>query len=327
MIEFGFHASHEQHSPGELLRLAALAEQAGFNSAMCSDHFHPWSVRYGQSGYAWSWLGAALQRTSLSFGTVTAPGYRYHPAIVAQGASTLAQMFPGRFWLAIGSGEALNEAITGAPWPAKPERNARLKEAADVLRALWAGETVNHDGQVRVRGAKLYSRAEQPPLLLGAALSVETARWMAPWVDGLITAGTSSRDLRDLVDAFRTSGGEGKPLYLQAAVCHAPTRAAALAEAHDRWRQAALQPAQLADIATPEEFDEASRDVDPESLAETLRVSDSMAEIYDGMMRDGELGFDKIFVHHVGHRSEQFIEEFAEHAGLSAPAAESAAAT
>src|SRR5690606_31483102 len=112
----GFHASHEQIDPGSLLKAVKLAEAAGFDAAMSSDHFAPWSERQGQSGFAWSWLGAAMQATSLPFGIVTAPGQRYHPAIVAQGAATLCQMFPDRFWMALGSGEAANEHITGDRW-------------------------------------------------------------------------------------------------------------------------------------------------------------------------------------------------------------------
>ena len=138
----GFHASHEQIDPRSLLAAVQAAEAAGFQAAMCSDHFSPWSARQGESGFAWSWLGAALQATSLSFGVVNAPGQRYHPAIIAQAAATLAQMFPDRFWVALGSGEAMNEHITGERWPAKSVRNARLRECVDIMRALFAGETV-----------------------------------------------------------------------------------------------------------------------------------------------------------------------------------------
>src|SRR5688500_7810623 len=109
----GFHCSHEQQSPSTLLRIASRAAQAGFTVAMCSDHFHPWREQQGLSGFAWSGVGPALQATGMSFGTVCAPGQRYHPAVVAQAAATLSEMFPDRFWLALGSGEALNESITG----------------------------------------------------------------------------------------------------------------------------------------------------------------------------------------------------------------------
>src|SRR5690606_36564465 len=139
MTIVGFHASHEQLPPSRLLRDVQDAEAAGFDAAMCSDHFSPWITRQGHSGYAWSWLGAALAATRLPFGVVSAPGQRYHPAVAAQKAATLAEMFPGRFWMALGSGQLLNEHITGDRWPPKPERQARLRECVDIFRALFAG--------------------------------------------------------------------------------------------------------------------------------------------------------------------------------------------
>ena len=123
----------------------ARAEAAGFACASASDHFHPWSERQGWSNFVWSWLGAAMERTQLPFRTVSAPGYRYNPAILAQAGATLSFMYPERLWMALGTGQRLNEAITGVPWPQKDERNARLKECVDIIRALWAGETVTHD--------------------------------------------------------------------------------------------------------------------------------------------------------------------------------------
>ena len=119
-----------------------------------------------------------MQATSLPFRIVCAPGQRYHPAIIAQAAATLAQMFPNRFWLTVGSGQALNEHITGEKWLVKSDRNARLKECVDIIRALWVGETVTHRGLVCVEEAKLYTRAEKPPLIIGAAITAETARWV-----------------------------------------------------------------------------------------------------------------------------------------------------
>ena len=130
----GFHASHEQFPPSELLDLARLAEAVGFDCAMSSDHFRPWGTQQGQSGYAWSWLGAAMAATRLPFGVISAPGYRHHPAILAQAAATLAEMFPGRFWLALGSGQRLNEDITGLAWPERRWR-ARTTSGAPTC---WA---------------------------------------------------------------------------------------------------------------------------------------------------------------------------------------------
>jgi coenzyme F420-dependent glucose-6-phosphate dehydrogenase len=207
VARIGYHASHEQYAPGALLEYVQAAEAAGFDAAMCSDHFFPWSDQQGQSAFAFAWLGAALQATSLSFGSVCAPGQRYHPAIVAQAAATLAAMYPGRYWIALGSGQNLNEHITGDRWPVKAERNARLKESVDVMRALFAGEMVTHHGLVTVEDACLYTRPAEPPPIVGAAVTPETARWVGSWADALITIAGPRGEMRE-VDAFREGGGE-----------------------------------------------------------------------------------------------------------------------
>src|SRR5688572_19940060 len=189
---------------------------------MSSDHFSPWSERQGHSGFAWSWLGAALQATGLPFGIVNAPGQRYHPAIIAQAIGTLGAMYPGRFWAALGTGEASNEHITGARWPRKPVREARLRECVDVIRALLAGEEVSHDGLVTVDRARLWTRPEVPPALLGAAVSEKTARWCAEWADGLITVNAPVPTLRRIIAAYRDAGGRG-PINLQVHLSWAET--------------------------------------------------------------------------------------------------------
>src|SRR4028119_2372513 len=195
MAQIGFHASHEQFPPSELVRLVKVAEAAGFDCAMSSDHFRPWGPAQGQSGFAWAWLGAALQATRLPFGVISAPGYRYHPAILAQAAATLCEMFPGRLWLTLGSGQRLNEDLTGVAWPEKAERNARLRECADIIRALLRGETVSHYGRVTVVDCQLYSLPKNPPLLLGAAVSEATAEFVGGWADGLPTgSGKTDQD-------------------------------------------------------------------------------------------------------------------------------------
>lgn len=311
-IRFGFHCSHEQHPPSVLLQMVQRAEQSGFDAAMSSDHFHPWSERQGQSGFAWSFLGAAMQATALPFGIVNAPGQRYHPAIIAQAAATLAEMFPGRFWIAIGSGEAANENITGDPWPVKSVRNARLKECADVMRALWAGETVSHEGLVRVREAKLYTRPATPPRLFVAAMTPETARWAGGWADGLITAGTGDALQRN-VEAFREGGGGGRPMVLQSGISYAPTDEEAIAAAHDQWRHCALGLKCLADYAAPQHFDDATRFVPQSEVAKRLRCSSSMQQHIDWIARDAALGFEEIHFNHVGPKLARFIDAFGEH--------------
>jgi probable non-F420 flavinoid oxidoreductase len=276
---------------------------------MCSDHFHPWTERQGQSGFAWSWLGAALQATALSFGTVCAPGQRYHPAVIAQAAATLAEMFPDRFWLAIGSGEALNEAITGTGWRSKRLRNARLEACATAIRALWAGETVTVRGHISIEGARLYSRPARPPLLLGAAISRETARWVGSWADGLITAGRARDGVDGVVDAFREGGGEGKPMFLQVALSFAPTDAEAVSAAYDQWNHCVLSPDQLADVRSPVEFARACAQAPLANVLSKVRASADLNRHADWLHEDCALGFERIFLHNVAREhQERFID-------------------
>jgi probable non-F420 flavinoid oxidoreductase len=311
MTRFGYHASHEQHAPGRLLEYVRAADEAGFDGAMCSDHFAPWLESQGESGYAWSWLGAALQATSLSFGTVTAPGWRYAPAILAQAAATLASMYPGRLWVACGTGEALNERITGRPWPPKDERNEHLRECVRIMRALWAGETVTTRGRIRLVEAKLYTRPERPPMVLGAALSEETARFVAGWADGLMTIGGERGSLERIVRAFREGGGEG-PVFVQHSLCWAPSDGEAMRAAHEQWRFAALGPALLGDLATPAQFEAASRWVTPEDVAKVVRISSSLERHAEWLHDYVEAGIDAVYCFDVGRNQRAFIEAFGE---------------
>ncbi|MFC4144949.1 TIGR03885 family FMN-dependent LLM class oxidoreductase [Micromonospora mangrovi] len=309
MTVFGFHASHEQIHPAELLKAVVHAERAGFDAAMSSDHFSPWSARQGQSGFAWSWLGAALQATNLPFGVVNAPGQRYHPAIIAQAIGTLGAMYPGRFWAALGTGEASNEHITGDGWPRKELRNARLRECVDVIRALLAGEEVSHDGLVTVDRAKLWTRPEQPPALIGAAVSVATARWCAEWADGLITVNAPVDHLRQMIDAYRDAGGRG-PLHLQVHVSWAPDQAEAEAIAYDQWRSNVFAPPVCWDLDTAEHFDTVSEDVPLEKVTSTVNVSADPGRHVGWLEEYLELGFDQIALHHVGQEQRAFIDTF-----------------
>ena len=313
MLRIGFHASHELFPPDELLRLARLAESLGFRAAMCSDHFHPWTEGQGESGFAFAWLGAALQATGLTFGSVCAPGQRYHPAVVAQASATLARMFPGRSWIAFGTGQNLNEHVTGDPWPSKEERRLRLLEAVRVVRALWAGETVTHLGRwIRVNDAKLYTRPETPPLLYGAAITEETAEWVGGWADGLITVGKEPDELRRVVQAFRRGGGEGKPMALQAAVSYAEDEEEALREARRRWPVAAVGLDENQDARTPRDFDRLTRDLEPAELKDKLRVSSDLGRHIEWLRGDAELGFDEVYLHHVGPDPDHFLKAFAQ---------------
>jgi probable non-F420 flavinoid oxidoreductase len=305
----GFHCSHEQIHPAQLLRDVRAAQDAGFAAAMSSDHFSPWSRRQGHSGFAWSWLGAALVRTDLPFGVVNAPGQRYHPAIIAQAAATLAAMFPGRFWVALGSGEASNEHITGEAWPRKQMRDARLRECVQVIRALLDGQEVSHDGLVRVDRARIWTLPDRPLQLVGPAVSVETARRVAEWADGLITVNAPHDHLREMVAGYRDAGGRG-PLRLQVHLSWAPDSDEAAATAHEQWRSNVFAPPACWDIETTEVFDVVSEHV-PEGLVhETVLVSHDLAQHAQWLFELAELGFDELYLHHVGQQQGAFIDAF-----------------
>ena len=312
MVRIGYHASHEQFPPSELLELVRAAEQAGFSAAMCSDHFFPWTPQQGESGFTWSWLGAALQATSLSFGTVNAPGDRYHPAIIAQAAATLGEMYPGRFWFAAGSGEALNEHITGATWLSKAERNTRLRECVDVMRALWKGERVTHRGLVNVVDAQLYTRPKEPIQVFIAAVTPATAEWAGEWADGLLTVSQPKETLRKVIDAFQAGGGEGKPMMVQVKVSYDRDDATALRRAHEQWRGNIFSSDVLATLSMPEQFEAAGEFVRPEDVAERVHVSSDASRHAEWIAEYAEMGFEAVYVHNVGTAQRAFIDAYAE---------------
>ena len=309
MVDIGFHASHEQIHPGRLLTDVQHAEAAGFRMAMCSDHFAPWSERQGHSGYAWSWLGAALATTSFPIGVVTAPGQRYHPAVVAQKIGTLAAMFPGRFWAALGSGQNLNEHITGGGWPRKELRQQRLLECVDIIRRLLAGEVVNHDGLVTVDRGQLWTLPDVPPRLIGPAVTAGTARQAATWADGLITINQPIADLQQLIEAYRSAGGDGT-LAIQVHLSWAPEPTEAFRLAHAQWRTNVFPPPVPWDLETPTHFDLVGADVGPETLERSVYISDDCGQHAEWLQQLVELGFDQIYLHHVGQDQRPFLDRF-----------------
>jgi len=309
----GYHASHEQFPPSELLHLVKRADEAGFDAGMNSDHFHPWTEAQGQSGFAWSFMGAALATTKLkSFGVVNAPGQRYHPAIIAQALATLAEMFEGRVWAALGSGQLLNEGITGHAWPKKAERNARLKECVDVMRALFRGETVTHRGRVIVEEAKLYTRPKVMPMLVGAALTEPTAEWVGSWADALITTSRPKAELSKVISAFRRGGGENKPVFLKVQLSWARTEEEALTGAQDQWGSNVFPSNVLTELHSPKQFDGLATVVQPVDLKENVRISSDLGRHAAWLQEDVEAGVSHLYLHNVNRGQQAFIEAFAE---------------
>jgi probable non-F420 flavinoid oxidoreductase len=308
-----YHVSHEQFAPSDLLRYVQHAEAAGFDAALSSDHLHPWNPRQGHSGFAWSWLGAALASTrSMPMGVVNAPGWRYHPVIIAQAAATLAEMFPERFFLCVGSGEALNEHVTGERWPPKPERNARLRECVDVIRALWAGEMVTHHGRVTVEEARVWSLPAEPPLLVGACVSPETAEWLGGWADAMVTVSRPREQIERVIDAWRRGGGEGKPMYLKVQASYAATDEEARQGAWEQWRTNVFGGDTMWELRTPGQFEQASEFVRREDRDDAVRVSSEPERHAEWLQKDLEMGFELVSVHNVNREQERFIDAFGE---------------
>ena len=307
MVFIGFHASHEQIAPSALLDAVIGAERAWFDGAMCSDHLAPWTRAQGQSGFALSWIAAALACTDFSIGMVNAPGQRYHPVMIAQAFATLEEMFPGRFWAAMGSGEAVNEHVTGEGWPAKSIRNERLRQSVDVIRRLIAGEEVDHDGLVRVHRARVWSRPAEPPPLFATAVSAETAEWAASWAQGLATVAQEPAALRRAVEAYRGAGGAG-PCILQVHLSIAESDDAAFAIARDQWQNGLLSPPVTWDLEQPEDFEAAVAGLDLEDLRKSVLVDHDTSSLADRIAELVEIGFDRVYLHHVGTEQAGFLD-------------------
>ncbi|UXA17002.1 TIGR03885 family FMN-dependent LLM class oxidoreductase [Mycobacterium sp. SMC-4] len=314
MTVIGFHASHEQINPRQLLLDVQRAEQAGFDAAMCSDHIEPWSHAQGHSGFAWSWLGSALATTDLRFGLVTSAGHRYHPAVIAQALGTLGVMFPNRVWAALGSGEHVNERITGKPWPDKEVRQQMLAECFDMVDQMLKGAVVSREGLVPADKARVWDRpAQRPPLYL-PALTPETAARFAVNYDGLITINQPIDETRKVLEAYRDSGGKG-PAMLQVHLSWAPDEDEAAALAREQWGTNVFEPPVMGGLGSPEDFEARAASLGDElgsAVADAVLISADTASHAQRLHDYIELGFDEVYLHHVGQDQVAFIDTFAE---------------
>lgn len=298
-FEVGYWLSSEEHGPADLVRWARTAEEVGFRSAMISDHYHPWTARQGQSPFVWAIIGAIASATeTLRIGTgVTAPIIRIHPAVVAQAAATAACLLPGRFFLGVGTGERLNEQITGSRWPSAPVRREMLEEAVALMRLLFDGEKVHRRGvHFTVENARLYTRPETPPPIYVAAGSRRTAEMAARIGDGFIGVTPSSRHIA----AFEAAGGAGKPRLGQVHVCWAPTEGEARRIAHEWWPNGAIPGPLLTELAEPRHFEHAASLVTEDDVARVVACGPDPAVHRDAIDRFAAAGFDVVHVHQVG---------------------------
>jgi coenzyme F420-dependent glucose-6-phosphate dehydrogenase len=305
-VRLGYSLSTEEHAAPDLVRSAQQAEAAGFEYASISDHFHPWVDAQGNSPFVWSVLGAIANATStLELGTgVTCPTVRYHPAIVAQAAATVASLMPGRFFLGVGTGELLNEHILGRHWPSYETRAAMLEEAVEVIRALWTGETVDHQGtHFTVDNARLYSLPEEPPPIIVAAAGPKAARLASRIGDGLINPSGDGA----VVEAFSEDGDAGRPRYLQVSVCWHEDEAEARRLAHRLVPSVALPGEMGALLPTPTHYQEAVQLVTEDDIAEVVTCGPDPQRHIELIQKGIDAGYDHIHVYQVGPDQEGFF--------------------
>jgi G6PDH family F420-dependent oxidoreductase len=305
-MRFGFKLCSEERPPTGLVEDARRAEGAGFDLVALSDHFHPWLESEGESPFAWSVLGAIAGATdSITVGTaVTCPFIRMHPAIVAQAAATTASLLPGRFFLGLGTGERLNEHVTGEEWPDPGQRRERLGASIEVIRRFWSGEEVSYRvGGIVVDRAKLYSLPTELPPIYVAAAGERSAVLAGEQGDGLIS--TAPKD--DIVGAYREAGGEG-PVIGEVTVCWAPSDDEAMRIVRERWPIPALEGDESQELATPQDFARVTAGVSEQALRDTVAMGPDPESIVGAVAKYRDAGFSHVVLHQVGDDPAPFLE-------------------
>jgi G6PDH family F420-dependent oxidoreductase len=306
MTAIGYALSSEERTPQELVAEARMAEDAGFEFALVSDHYHPWLDTQGESPFVWSVLGAIAEATErIPIGTgVTCPTMRIHPAVIAQAAATTACLMPGRFFFGVGTGENLNEHILGDRWPSAEERLEMLEEAVSVIRELWEGSLVTHRGKhYTVDRARLYTVPEEPPPIAVAAAAGHAAQLAGRIGDALISTAPDP----DVVKEFERAGGAGKPKYGQFHVCVAASREQAVETAYRCWPNGALEGELGQELPLPRFFRQATSTLSREQVAKQVICGDDPGPHREKIAEFADAGFDHVYVHQVGSDQAAFI--------------------
>src|SRR5262249_18502536 len=275
-----------------------MAEDSGFEFALISDHFHPWTDAQGQSPFVWSVIGALAHATRrLVIGTgVTCPTMRTHPAIIAQAAATSAAMLEGRFFLGVGTGENLNEHVVGARWPTVDVRQEMLEETVAVIRQLWQGGYQDHHGRFyTVENARLYTLPSELPDLIVAAAGSKAARLAGRIGDGLVCTSAG----RELVKAFDGAGGKGKPRYAELTVCWAGDDRSARRTAHRQWPTAAMNWPLSTDLAVPAHFEAVAEMLTEDAVAEEIPCGPDPERLLEAIREYEKAGFYHLCIHQV----------------------------
>jgi G6PDH family F420-dependent oxidoreductase len=314
--QIGYAAMSEQFHPTELVALCRTAEAAGFVGTMAADHFQPWVPAQGHAPFVWNLLTAVGAATTADLGPgVTCPSFKMHPAMVAQASATLAAMYPGRHWLGLGSGEALNEHVVGGYWPEAPERLRRMWEAVDIITKLFSGKEVKHAGEFfTLEKTKLWTLDEAPPIYIATAGPV-TAKRTGRQVDGIITPGATLEKVGGILDKFAEGAREaGKdpdtmPKILQLHLSWAPTHAEAVAHAMTEWPNGGMK-FPKGDIRSPYDFEQMAKLVRPEDFDGRMLVSDDPDAHRAEIQRFIDAGFTHVYLHNVGRNQREWIDVF-----------------
>ena len=316
-VKIGYAAALEQFSPMEVVELCATAEEHGFVGAMAADHFQPWVPQQGQASYVWSVLGALGARTRHDLGPgVTCPTFRHHPAIVAQAAATLEALYPGRTWLGIGSGEALNEHVFGGYWPEAPERITMMFEAVELIQKLFTGKDVKHSGDYfRLHKTRLWTMPEAPPSILVATAGPLTAKKTGARCDGIITPGATTGKVAGVLAKFdegaRSVGRDPStaPKLLQLHLSWARTDEEALSQAIEQWPNGAMRfPKQ--DVRSPFDFEQMAQLVRAEDFEGRMVISSDPDTHRAEIQRFLDLGITQVYLHNVGRNQAEWMEVF-----------------
>ncbi|ELY87783.1 G6PDH family F420-dependent oxidoreductase [Natrialba hulunbeirensis JCM 10989] len=311
MTQFGYTLSSEEHGPTELVEYARRAEEIGFDFVSISDHFHPWVSAQGESAFVWSTLGGIATATDeIEVGVgVTCPTMRIHPVNVAHAVATVDVMFDDWFTFGVGTGENLNEHVTGERWPEHDVRLEMLEESMEVMRKLWTGQTTSHHGEhYTVENARLYTVPDDQPTTIASAFGPQTARWAADHGDGIWCSGPKG----EVVEAYREAGGEG-PAYTQLHMCYASSEDEAVDTVYEYWPNGSI-PGELGqELPTPAHFQQAAQLVEREDIAEgsTVTGPDPDAHI-DSIEQAIDAGYDHVYVHQIGPEQEQALEFYEE---------------
>jgi len=317
----GYAAMLEQFGPLEVTEYSAAAEAAGFTGVMAADHFQPWVPRQGSAPFVWNVLTAIGGRTAGDLGPgVTCPSFKMHPAIVAQASATLAAMYPGRHWLGLGAGEALNEHIVGGYWPEGPERSARMWEAVEIIKKLFAsghtGKETKHAGKYfTLETCRLWTVPEQDPEIYIATAGPINAKRTGKLADGIITPGAAPAKIEMVLGKFAEGAREaGKdpetmPKILQLHLSWAATDEEAMANAVTEWPNGGMK-FDKGDIRSPYHFEQMAKLVRPEDFEGRMVISADPDKHRAEIQRYLDLGFDRIYLHNVGRNQTEWIEAF-----------------